>query len=283
MAYVEQAVVFDCHGDKLIGVVAQPMRGATRGIVIAVGGAQYRAGSHRQFALMARHFAENGIAVLRFDYRGMGDSGGAPRPFDDVGDDLRSAVDCLCATAPGVIDIVVMGLCDGASAASLYAHLDPRVRGLILFNPWVRSEAGTPATSAVQQYYGNRLRDPQAWRALLSGKADLGGALRSVGRLVAQKVRPSAADKAAAHDDGIAGRMLAALQRFNGRVLVVLSSNDMTAQEFRGLAQGSPPWRALVRGTRFAMRKLDGADHTFSRRAWRDEACAIVCQWSGQW
>jgi alpha/beta superfamily hydrolase len=48
-------------------------------VLVIVGGPQYRAGSHRQFTLLARSLAEQGFAVLRFDYRGMGDSTGAMR------------------------------------------------------------------------------------------------------------------------------------------------------------------------------------------------------------
>ena len=39
-------------------------------MVIVVGGPQYRAGSHRQFTLLARHIAAAGYPVLRFDARG---------------------------------------------------------------------------------------------------------------------------------------------------------------------------------------------------------------------
>ena len=52
-----------------------------RGVLIVTGGPQYRAGSHRQFVLLARFLAARGMAVLRFDYRGMGDSEGAPRDY----------------------------------------------------------------------------------------------------------------------------------------------------------------------------------------------------------
>ena len=47
-----------------------------------VGGPQYRVGSHRQFTLMARAFAAAGYPVLRFDYRGIGDSEGESRGFE---------------------------------------------------------------------------------------------------------------------------------------------------------------------------------------------------------
>ena len=45
---------------------------ASRGMLIVVGGPQYRAGSHRQFTLLARDVAATGVPTMRFDYRGMG-------------------------------------------------------------------------------------------------------------------------------------------------------------------------------------------------------------------
>jgi len=76
MPHVEEALVFDCGGSSLIGVLSGAALAAERGVLIVVGGPQYRAGSHRQFTLLARHLAERGVPTLRFDYRGMGDSDG---------------------------------------------------------------------------------------------------------------------------------------------------------------------------------------------------------------
>jgi hypothetical protein len=69
---------------------------------------------------------------------------------------------------------VVWGLCDGASAALLYldASADPRIAGLCLANPWVRSEA-TLAKTQVKHYYTQRLRQPEFWRKLLSGRLNI--------------------------------------------------------------------------------------------------------------
>src|SRR5262245_60307703 len=70
---VERAVVFGCEGEELLGVLHEPASdGATgtpasTGVIIVVGGPQYRVGSHRQFVLMARELARRGHAVLRFD------------------------------------------------------------------------------------------------------------------------------------------------------------------------------------------------------------------------
>ena len=74
MNYAEQALVFDCAGERMLGIVAIPEAAQATGVLILVGGPQYRVGSHRQFLLLARRLATDGIAAMRFDFRGMGDS-----------------------------------------------------------------------------------------------------------------------------------------------------------------------------------------------------------------
>src|SRR5712692_9618697 len=137
MTHNEIALIFDCEGESLVGILSGAGPLAGRGVLIVVGGPQYRVGSHRQFTLLARHLAERGVPALRFDYRGMGDSGGEFRTFERVGADIRWAVDRFFASVPGLKEVVIWGLCDAASAALFYAHQDERVSGLILLNPWV--------------------------------------------------------------------------------------------------------------------------------------------------
>ena len=55
----------------MLGIVSLPAPDAPQqntGVVIVVGGAQYRVGSHRQFVQMARLLAAAGYPVLRFDF-----------------------------------------------------------------------------------------------------------------------------------------------------------------------------------------------------------------------
>ena len=51
---------------------------------------------------------------MRFDYRGMGDSTGDVRPFDDINDDIAAAIDEFFRQVPGLERVVLWGLCDGA-------------------------------------------------------------------------------------------------------------------------------------------------------------------------
>ena len=288
MTFREQPLVFECEGESLLGIVSLPDTPYARGVLIVVGGPQYRAGSSRQFTLLARHLAQRGVPAMRFDYRGMGDSGGASRSFERVDADLRCAIEAFLKAAPALKEIVIWGLCDAASAALLYAHQDRRVRALVLLNPWVHTEQGE-ARVYLRHYYVERLLQSSFWRKIAAGEFKARAALQSLGRIAASAFRigvpargdgkgggaPTAPGAAAALPE----RMEAGLQRFQGAVLLVLSGNDLVAQEFKSLVDGSPRWRKLLAMGRVSRRDLPEANHTFARREWRDQ----VARWTEEW
>jgi hypothetical protein len=69
------------------------------------------------------------------------------------------------------------------------------------------------------------------------------------------------------------------LRRFSGRVLLILSGKDLTADEFRGVVSRSERWKALLADARVTQRELPEANHTFSRHEWRDR----VARWTAEW
>lgn len=277
MNFEERALAFPCHEDWLYGVLSLPERAASRGVLVVVGGPQYRAGSHRQFTLLARSLAQQGIAVMRFDYRGMGDSQGETRAFDDVGDDLRAAIDAFMHALPELREVVLWGLCDAASATVMYAAGDARITGLALLNPWVRTEDGIARTT-LRHYYRDRLRDRSFWRRLMDGQFDYSHSLKSMVGL-ARAAFLSSPSRTHQH---LPDRMHAGLGAFRGQVLFVTSEADLTAREFCDLA-GAPKWKRLLDSPRVTWRRLDKADHTFSRRVWRDQVAAWTAEWLRSW
>lgn len=49
---------------------------------------------------MARSLSDQGFAVMRFDYRGLGDGAGPHRGFLHIGKDLDVAIECLLERFP---------------------------------------------------------------------------------------------------------------------------------------------------------------------------------------
>jgi exosortase A-associated hydrolase 1 len=266
----EQVLTWCCGADRLLGILCTPGPDATGaatdlGVVIVVGGPQYRAGSHRQFTLLARELAAAGTPVLRFDYRGMGDSEGDARSFEQVGDDIASAIHALQVQAPQVRRIVLWGLCDGASAALLYAQAtrDARLAGLCLLNPWVRS-AQSLAKAHVKHYYLQRLGQRDFWLKLLRGRVALRATL-DLARDVKQAARATQPDPAQA--PSFQQRMLSGWQAFNGATLVVLSGDDITAQEWTQHTRDDPRWNQTPTSALVTRLEVPHADHTFSSTA----------------
>lgn len=266
---VEEALLFDCAGETLVGVLARPMAPpAGLGVVIVVGGPQYRAGSHRQFVSLARRLAAAGHAVLRFDYRGMGDSSGAARDFLGVDEDIGAAIDALQAAAPCVRRVALWGLCDAASAALLYCRQtrDTRVDRLVLLNPWVRSPQGL-ARMQVKHYYRQRLLEPAFWAKLLSGRV-----ARSAVSELARTVKTLFSDRAAppagpAASEPFPARMAAAWTAFDGGIFLLLSENDYTAKEFLELTASDNAWQQALSHPSLTRQAIVGADHTLSETA----------------
>ena len=270
--------MFVCGGERLLGMVSRPARPARAGIVIVVGGPQYRIGSHRQFLLLARDLARAGFAVMRFDYRGMGDSDGQARSFEAVDDDIAAAIDTFTLACPEVASVALWGLCDGASAALLYCQRrqDARVHGLCLLNPWVRSEH-TLARARLRHYYGDRLVQPDFWSKLVRGETNLMTALADLWRnwRLARAGRTTVVDGA----PGFRSLMAASFRNFGGEVLLILSGCDATAQEFLDCVQSDPEWMGLLSRPHLQRVELSDADHTFSNPLARQAVESATRDW----
>ncbi len=295
---VSQALRFSCQGQSLIGVLEQPCtdpqagsQRPQRGVVIVVGGPQYRVGSHRQFFQLSRQLAGAGTAVLRFDYRGMGDSEGDFQGFERIHDDIQAAVDTLVQKCPYLDGVVLWGLCDGATAAASYASCDERVQGLVLLNPWVRSETGQ-ARAYIKHYYLQRVLQPELWQKIARGefqfKQSIGSLCGSVKSVLRKKTPPPASSAEALsatpippgmEQDNLVRTMEQGLEAFKGELLLILSGNDLTAQEFKDALKGSSILKKITRQPRCSIKHLDKADHTFSSLHWKRQ----VSQWTQEW
>lgn len=228
---IEFPVCFSCEQDQLIGIINRPDTNKQCGVLVIVGGPQYRVGSHRQFVLLARRLADSGIPAMRFDYRGMGDSSGQVRTFEDIGPDIRRAIDEFVQQVPGLERIYLWGLCDAATAALLYAVNDSRVAGLILLNPWIRTDSGE-AKAYLKHYYLTRVVEKEFWKKAMSGKLDLKAALASFAEMVVRSGKMGRKMRKG-KPASLPERFLAGLQAYKGDIRLILSANDLTANEFR--------------------------------------------------
>lgn len=275
----EYPLVFDCNGAKLVAIIHDGAQENNVGVLIVVGGPQYRIGSHRQFVKLARYLRGHGYHVMRFDYRGMGDSDGKESNFEDVNDDIRSAINTFIAEKPVIDKIVIWGLCDAASAALFYACRDARVSGLVLLNPWVRTEE-TMAKAYLRHYYIRRIFEISFWKKLLSLNFDIARSLQSFMALIRKSKSSSDEDKHENHKRSLPGRMEEGLRRFSGKVLFVLSGHsDFVANEFRDLVSLSSSWKKLLQRNTVGLQEIPEADHTFSSEEQRRKVEILTRDW----
>jgi len=269
MTYTCKPLIFPCEGEPLVGALHRDgsKTGGRTGALIVSGGVQVRAGPHRSHVDLGHTLAAEGLPTLRFDRRGIGDSGGTDPGFEMAGPDIQAAIDALVAET-GVESCIGYGLCDGATALALLAPHEPRLSGLILMNPWTIDEA-EQENSLVMHHYRRRMRDPRQLGRLLKGEIALGPAIRSLGRSLSRvaldrmRARPRPAILPLAH------RMATALTPYKGPIHILLSTHDRTAAAFRE-ATHWPAWKAILARPNVTVQEIRGADHTCSPQTARD-------------
>ena len=283
------------HGDNRLSAIlhdAQPCHGNNKsdtGVLILVGGPQYRVGSHRQFVKLSRALASNGISNLRFDFSGMGDSEGELQPFYTNSHAIKVAIDTFIQHNPAIRKVVLWGLCDAASAALLYCYQQPdsRVAGLVLLNPWVRQQQ-SHAQTMLKHYYWHRLTSKAFWRKLLAGGLN---PLQSAKELIntwqqsrTNKQHNSAFGittanqpnkKLATTADNYVQQMLTGWQVFNGKTLIITSGNDLTAKEFLQLCETDSNWAVCLQKAQ--QHYIAKANHTFASSEWRAQVEQQTC------
>ena len=140
MKLEQRALRFHSGGVGLIGIVDVPERPLVRGMLVLPDSTQYRAGSHRQFTLLSRVLAGRGIAVMRFDRRGCGDSEGDGAGAT-AGEDIAAAMKEFFIHVPEMKEYVILAPGDAALLAAQYAAGDPRATGLALLDPVLPPQA----------------------------------------------------------------------------------------------------------------------------------------------
>jgi hypothetical protein len=131
-------------------------------------GVIHRIGPHRLNVKIARALAAKGVASLRMDLSGLGDSGSATGGInfqDQAIADMRAAMDYL-ARVHHFRKFVVIGICSGAALAYRVALADDRVMGCLMFDGFTYP---TSKTSLVRRWKRfQRMSWPSVARSAMS-------------------------------------------------------------------------------------------------------------------
>lgn len=277
--------------DRLFGILSTPAhpRDNAPPVLIANTGANPRYANSRVAVLVARWLAANGIASLRMDGAGIGDSaidtGERGQPYARQGDwDLTAAIDELSRRF--ATPVLVLGMCSGAFHALRAAFEDRRIAGLMLVNlqkfVWREGDSLsvvqriTPRTTG---FYVRNLFRQHALQRLFHGKVSIGGIAGALAKRLLHKII-AAGDPALAllqrHETrvGRVRRQVRDLQQRNVPMLFVLSGNDPGLVEIGEYFGGQG--RQFRRQSNVMFRLLEGADHTLSGHSAREMLLGLI-------
>lgn len=290
--FVEEPVRFGM-GDALFGILCRPRDRPADSIAALLlhEGSTHHIGNGGAYVTLARRLAEEGIASLRMDLTGMGDSPAGDNPRHPHYDPERIAegvagVERLAAA--GFAGAVAFGLCSGAHTAFQVTLADERVVGNVVVNlqkfVW---HYGDDIRVAVRdnkrslKAYIRAMRNPGEWRRALTGEADLKGIARVLAKRGYARARHairSLLPPAPGSETAVVRTQLRMLADRGVLTTLVLSDEDP------GLAEiGMQFGRKARRLAAFAPARLvllDQADHHFNgvsvRRRHGDLAVAVM-------
>ncbi|MBI3991271.1 MAG: alpha/beta fold hydrolase [Candidatus Omnitrophica bacterium] len=248
-----EPVVFENQGEKILGIIHAPAGkepSCRPGIVMCHGFTGDKIEPHRIFVRMARILADAGFYVLRFDFRGSGDSDG---DFSDVtisGEiaDTLKAIEYL-SRREGVAreKIGILGLSLGGSIAACVSWRSPLIKAVAL---WAAA-ADLPAV-----FQANL--EPEKMRLLSrTGYYDFNGNI--VGMDFIEEIKRF--------------NPVEEISKFKGDVLIIHGDADETVP----LSNAYQFNNALKSKKEFIV--IKGAGHTFDSEDWEKQVLMSTGDW----
>ncbi len=261
--------------DRIFGIIARPAtaRPNAPAFVFLNTGSDHRVGPNRMYVRLARQLASTGIASVRFDPTGVGDSGSTSshsdaHPYSAAR--LEDATQVLNALVQRNVanQFVLGGLCSGAYVAFHIAATDPRVVGEILINQQTFAwNHGDSLEIKVRQnfkssrFYRQAAFQPGIWRRVVKGEVNWRGIVASQARRVTRATARKIVRALGLGGTSVIGAFKDKLARGTD-VFIVFGEEDggIDALEEHVGHEGG-----CLRGRRgFRIEVLKGPDHSFS-------------------
>jgi pimeloyl-ACP methyl ester carboxylesterase len=276
--FVERAVKLGSR-NSMVGILTEPATGSPQNlptVVILNTGIIHRVGHNRMYVALSRRLAAMGHVVLRFDFSGVGDS--APREdgrplLESSLADVAEALDWLEAGS-GMRRIILVGLCSGADHALLYAHTDPRVKGVVLMDPSI------PFTARyLIHHIQPRLIRLSSWLSVIRGKS-------RIWRILVEKayyaLNPTWEPQyVSLQNPKVRTRLERIYQRSIDSgidFLVIFTGSTSSRQTYREQLLDAFP--RVKFGKQLRLEFFVDSDHTFSRERDRKALTEIIAEWT---
>jgi alpha-beta hydrolase superfamily lysophospholipase len=271
-------------------------------------GVKMRVAPHRLYRKIAQEFLDQGIAVMRVDFHGLGDSEGElpEQQLDQLYRQVqlgRHVPDVLVALDwfamhQGARRFIVGGLCGGALTGLLAAEADDRIVGVYALGiPAILDASGAHAADVMTQGQLTRIRsiylrkmfDPASWRRLLTARSDYRTIFRAL--TVALGLRPRHRHKqevfqvpqpttpAAPNLNPHFVRAMFRLLAGGNPALLIFSGADRLQWEYE--EKFARPWaEALLRyREHLEVPVIPSANHVLSEPAWVQETRRLTQRW----
>ncbi len=255
-ALPETPVTFTVEHEQLVGIwhTANAPFEAAPAVICCHGFTGHKAESQRLFVLLARALAAHGIGVLRFDFRGSGDSAGAFRDMTVAREiaDTQAALDYVRSRTdvdPGYM--ALLGFSLGGLVAAVTAAAHPDLRALALWNPVARP----------QRLWDRLSSEDRARVERSGGVVDMGG--WAVGAAFVDELRTLDPLSQVATPG-------------TTPVLVVTGEADASVPVTEGQAYVDA-WRSA--GREVTAHGVKGAQHTFNTLPHQREAIEVTAVW----
>ncbi len=263
----------------LIGTITLPeVVAGDIGVILLNAGTIHRVGPHRINVRLARRLAERGIASIRFDLAGHGDSArltGDHSFQEQAVVDIRAAMDALAAVA-GTERMAIFGICSGAYHGYAAALRDERVAGLLMFDAYRYPNIKTHII-----HYAKALHEPQLVPRVAGALGRGATSLVSWARTAVGRSTPASATRAGeANSIPTRAEFAAGLTRLldRGVNVYMLYSGD-APEEYNYANQFHDTVAPFGIGDRVEAEFLPQADHQFSVIADQVDTIRRVTDW----
>lgn len=300
-------------GIQLFGMLHQPENNSQKrdaAIILLSPGVKMRVAPHRLYNEMSKHFVDMGFTVLRFDFYGLGDSGGDIREkyladfYNSVQvgrymDDTIASMDWMEAEY-GFSKFILSGLCGGAITGLLTGPNDKRVDSLLALGIPVildstdidhsRNMTGGQL-DLMRKGYFIRLFNVKSWLRLLTFKSDYKIIWKALSQSVKNKKLLSKKQKNGKKDDVI--KMEKNANNFNDhfpvaffdmlkssrKILFIFSGADRLHWEFEEKFSNPYHEKLVQYESLFEVYIVKDANHIFSYSKWKQDMLKHAASW----
>ncbi len=269
----ERPYAFSCQGMTIRGILHEP-DGGGRGadVILFHGWGGYRVGQNGLLVQAARRFCREGFRVLRFDFRGRGESDGRVEEHDlnSMIEDAKAALEHVRQKL-GAKRVFAGGICSGGEVAVGTLYDGEQWDGVMLWSAPVFSAEATAARKLRKSlsYLGAYVRKlflRETWAKLFAGRIRFDIIRRVLlGGSVHEKKEGERAEMS--RSDVLPGRC--------PHVLLIYGTADPIANE----AIDAYTELFTRSGAKVKLHRVQGANHGFYGYRWQQEVIAESARW----